>query len=134
MGRWNEVTARFAHPRVSKPVHHQQRPGRVHNELSHATDESAQHISYIVNQCLSGNFSTIEPSEEAEDAWVQEIISQARLSESYQASCTPGYYNNEGKPNPRSIQNATYGKGPNPFFKLMKAWREEGAMQGLELG
>ena len=100
----------------------------------HAMDESAQHIGYNVNQCLSGNISTIEPSEEAEEAWVQEIISLARLSESYQASCTPGYYNNEGKPNPRSIQNASYGKGPNPFFKRMKSWREEGGMQGLELG
>ena len=99
----------------------------------HAMDESAQHIGYIVNQCLSGNISTIEPSEEAEAAWVQEIISQARLSESFQASCTPGYYNNEGKPNPRSVQNASYGKGPSPFFKRMKAWREEGGMQGLEL-
>ena len=99
----------------------------------HAMDESAQHIGYIVNQCLSGNISTIEPSEDAEAAWVQEIISQARLSESFQASCTPGYYNNEGKPNPRSVQNASYGKGPNPFFKRMKAWREEGGMQGLEL-
>lgn len=100
----------------------------------HAMDESAQHIGYIINQCLTGNISTIEPSEEAEEAWVQEIISLARLSESYQASCTPGYYNNEGKPNPRSIQNASYGKGPNPFFKRMKSWREEGGMQGLELG
>ena len=99
----------------------------------HAMDESAQHIGYIVNQCLSGNISMIEPSEDAEAAWVQEIISQARLSESFQASCTPGYYNNEGKPNPRSVQNASYGKGPNPFFKRMKAWREEGGMQGLEL-
>ena len=99
----------------------------------HAMDESAQHIGYIVNQCLSGNISSIEPSEEAEEAWVQEIISLARLSESYQASCTPGYYNNEGKPNRRSVQNASYGKGPDPFFKRMKAWREEGGMKGLEL-
>ena len=99
----------------------------------HAMDESAQHIGYIVNQCLSGNISSVEPSEEAEEAWVQEIISLARLSESYQASCTPGYYNNEGKPNRRSVQNASYGKGPDPFFKRMKAWREEGGMEGLEL-
>ena len=99
----------------------------------HAMDESAQHIGYIVNQCLWGNISSVEPSEEAEEAWVQEIISLARLSESYQASCTPGYYNNEGKPNRRSVQNASYGKGPDPFFKRMKAWREEGGMEGLEL-
>jgi cyclohexanone monooxygenase len=98
----------------------------------HAMDESAQHIAYIVNQCLSDNISSVEPSEEAEEAWVQEIISLARLSESYQASCTPGYYNNEGKPDRRSVQNASYGRGPGPFFKRMKAWREKGGMEGLE--
>ena len=57
-----------------------------------------------------------------------------RFSEDFQSSCTPGYYNNEGQPNPKSVQNASYGKGPNAFFTKMKAWREEGSMQGLELG
>ncbi len=99
----------------------------------HAMDESAQHISYIVNQCLSGNVNSIEPTQEAEDAWVEEIISLARMGERFQAECTPGYYNNEGKPNPKSVQNMAYGKGPNPFFAKMKAWRDEGGMEGLEL-
>ena len=100
----------------------------------HAMDESAQHIGYIVNQCLNGNVSTIEPTQEAEDAWVEEIIALARVSASFQDACTPGYYNNEGQPNPRSIQNASYGKGPTKYFELMKAWRDEGNMQGLEPG
>lgn len=99
----------------------------------HAMDESAQHISYIVNQCLSGNVNSIEPTQEAEDAWVEEIVSLARMGERFQAECTPGYYNNEGKPNPKSVQNMAYGKGPNPFFAKMKAWRDEGGMEGLEL-
>jgi cation diffusion facilitator CzcD-associated flavoprotein CzcO len=99
----------------------------------HAMDESANHISYIITQCLSGNVSTIEPSEAAEESWVQEIISFSRIGESFQASCTPGYYNNEGKPNPKSVQNTSYGKGPQHFFSRMKAWRDEGNMQGLEL-
>ena len=65
---------------------------------------------------------------------MEEIISLSRISESFQASCTPGYYNNEGQPNPQSTQNSAYGKGPNKFFKLMRDWREDGSMPGLELG
>ena len=100
----------------------------------HAMDESAQHISYIINQCLNRNINTIDANRQAEDAWVEEIIRLSRISESFQASCTPGYYNNEGQPNPKSAQNSAYGKGPNPFFAKMKAWREEGTMEGLDLG
>ena len=100
----------------------------------HAMNEQALHLSYIVDQCLGGNVSTVEPSAEAEDAWVEEIKQLARFNMAYQESCTPGYYNNEGKPNPKSIQNGSYGAGPNAFFRKMKEWREEGSMQGLELG
>jgi cyclohexanone monooxygenase len=64
---------------------------------------------------------------------VEEIIRMSRFSESYQSACTPGYYNNEGKPSQRSKQNGSYGAGPTKFFRLIKAWREEGGMQGLEL-
>ena len=107
--------------------------GAFTTNFPHAMDESARHISYIVNQCFSSNIATVEASVEAEEEWVQEIISLSRLSETFQASCTPGYYNNEGKPNPKSTQNASYGKGPNAFFKLMKDWREQGEMDGLDI-
>ena len=100
----------------------------------HAMDEQAQHISYIVRQCMTGNIRTVEAAAAAEDNWVQEIISLSRLSESFQAACTPGYYNNEGQPSPTSAQNGAYGKGPNAYFRKMQAWRDEGNMVGLELG
>ncbi|MBL6691970.1 MAG: NAD(P)/FAD-dependent oxidoreductase [Pseudomonadales bacterium] len=98
----------------------------------HSMDETARHIAYILDQCADGNITTIEPTQDAEDAWVEEIIRLSRINDGFQEACTPGYYNNEGKPDPRSAQNSSYGKGPNPFFRLMKEWREEGSMQGLE--
>ena len=100
----------------------------------HAMDEQAKHIAYILTQCVDRNVTTIEASQEAEDAWVEEIISLSRFNESFQASCTPGYYNNEGQPNRMSIQNGSYGAGPNKFFRMWQAWRDEGSLQGLELG
>ena len=98
----------------------------------HAMDESAHHMRYIIERCLEEGVTAIEPSQVAEDAWVQEIIGLSRISESFQADCTPGYYNNEGQSNPTSTQNSAYGKGPIPFFQRMAAWREEGSMAGLE--
>ena len=98
----------------------------------HSMDETACHIGYILNRCLEENISTVEVSESAEDAWVEEIIAVSRYNEEFQAMCTPGYYNNEGQPNPKSVQNGPYGKGSRPYFKITKAWRDQGTMQGLD--
>ena len=84
----------------------------------HAMDESARHFQYLIHKCMNDRIDSIEPSLEAEDAWVQHIIDISRFNEDFLAACTPGYYNNEGKPSRRSIQNGVYGKGPNPFFKI----------------
>ena len=99
----------------------------------HAMNEQAKHIAYILNECKKANATVVEVTEDAEKAWVKHVIDMSRLSESFQAQCTPGYYNNEGKPNPVSVQNGAYGGGPSRFFKVVEAWREEGSMQGLEL-
>ena len=107
--------------------------GAFTTNFPHAMDESAKHIGYLVTQCTSGNINAIEPSQAAEDAWVEEIITLSRVSESFLAECTPGYYNNEGKPSARNAQNSAYGRGPNAFFAKMQAWRDAGDMAGLEL-
>jgi cyclohexanone monooxygenase len=74
----------------------------------------------------------IEASEEAESKWVETVIEKARNMQSFQESCTPGYYNNEGQPN-TSPQNNPYGGGSLEFFSLMKKWRKKGTLEGLEL-
>ena len=51
----------------------------------------------------------------------------------FSENCTPGYYNNEGKPSERSLQDANYGAGPVAFFKVLEDWRADGTMEGLEL-
>ena len=99
----------------------------------HAMNEQAKHIAYIIDECAKAGANVVEVKAEAEQAWVQHVISMSRMSESFQAECTPGYYNNEGKPNPISVQNGAYGAGPTKFFKVIEAWRDEGTMQGLEL-
>ena len=99
----------------------------------HAMNEQAKHIAYIIDECKKSGANVVEVTAEAEQAWVEEVVNMSRISQSFQAECTPGYYNNEGQPNPISVQNGAYGAGPTKFFKVIEAWRAEGAMQGLEL-
>ena len=99
----------------------------------HALNEQAQHIAHIINQCNSGNHKVIEATEEAEQEWIDTIVSLARKNEKFLADCTPGYYNNEGKPSERSLQDTNYGLGSPAFFKVLADWRDEGSLQGLEL-
>ena len=97
-------------------------------------DESALHFQYLIRKCRDDGINSIEPSKAAEDAWVDHIVDISRFNADFLAACTPGYYNNEGKPSRRSIQNGAYGKGPNPFFKITRAWRESGEMDGMMRG
>jgi|TARA_B100002003_G_C14155513_1_gene556300 cyclohexanone monooxygenase len=99
----------------------------------HALNEQSKHIAYIIKHCLDGNQRIVEASEEAETDWVNTIIKLARDSQKFLADCTPGYYNNEGKPQERALQDSNYGAGSEAFFKILKEWREEGSLAGLEL-
>ena len=99
----------------------------------HALDENAKHLSHIITKMKDSNHNVVEASQEAEDEWVQVIIRKAKLGLRFYAECTPGYYNNEGKPGERSGQNGQYGGSSEDFFKMMQNWRDEGQMRGLEI-
>ncbi|MEE2893161.1 MAG: NAD(P)/FAD-dependent oxidoreductase [Pseudomonadota bacterium] len=99
----------------------------------HALNEQSKHIAYILTETARANHRIVEATKEAESAWVETIIALARLNEEFLASCTPGYYNNEGKPEERMLQNSNYGAGAPAFFQLLEGWREEGSLDGLNL-
>jgi len=75
----------------------------------------------------------IETSQAAEDEWVRTIIELARNNLSFLEACTPGYYNNEGKPSDRGARNGFYGAGPVAFVEVLEDWRAKGDLAGLEL-
>ncbi len=99
----------------------------------HALNEQSQHIAYIVKHAQDHGVRSLEVSEAAEAEWVETIIRLSRLGQSFLEECTPGYYNNEGKPGERSGQNGFYGGGSEAFFELLREWRAAGALAGLEL-
>jgi cyclohexanone monooxygenase len=99
----------------------------------HMLSEQSQHIAYIVGQARERGVTTVEVSEAAEAEWVATIIRMARAAQDFLEACTPGYYNNEGKPGERSGQDGFYGGGSPEFFRILSEWRAAGGLAGLEL-
>ncbi|MBT9527580.1 MAG: NAD(P)/FAD-dependent oxidoreductase [Rhizobacter sp.] len=99
----------------------------------HALDEQGRHAAYLITQAQQRGVRTLEPTLEEEAAWVKTIIESTRRNEAFLASCTPGYYNNEGKPGARGVQNSPYGLGAMAFFKLLATWRDSDRFSGLQL-
>ena len=75
----------------------------------------------------------VEASAEAEAEWVRIIEELAVNNQKFLEACTPGYYNNEGKPAESSVKNGSYGAGSVAFIKVLEAWRAAGDLAGLEL-
>ncbi len=99
----------------------------------HMLNEQSKHAAYIITEAAARQASVVEATQEAEDAWVQEVMDSAIMRQKFAEECTPGYYNNEGKPSPLAARNGPYGKGSIAFIQLIKDWRDEGAMAGLSL-
>jgi cation diffusion facilitator CzcD-associated flavoprotein CzcO len=96
-----------------------------------AIDDRATHAAFILKYAMEHGVTMFETSEEAEEQWVEFVVHQARMAETYLENCTPGYYNNEGKPSARSRRNVSI--DGMRFADTLAAWRAEGNLPGLEL-
>ncbi|MFI5938200.1 flavin-containing monooxygenase [Actinoplanes sp. NPDC051494] len=94
----------------------------------HVLQEQATHIGELVGAARDRKARWIEPSAQAEADWVATIREVAPDNYRFQAECTPGYYNNEGRPRP--VSNS-YGPGPVAFHALLRQWRASGGMDDV---
>ena len=100
----------------------------------HMLDEQSHHIAYIVKQAMARQARTVEATPEAEAEWVATIQRLKANNQQFFLECTPGYYNNEGKPGQgNSLLDGQYGGGPEEFFQIIRKWRDEGTLNGLEV-
>jgi cyclohexanone monooxygenase len=99
----------------------------------HMLDEQARHCAHILSEARHRGATIIETGADAEAEWVRTIVNVSVYNQKFLEQCTPGYYNNEGKPGGRSVRNGSYGSGSVAFIKLLEAWRAEGNLRGLNL-
>lgn len=99
----------------------------------HMLNEQAKHLGHLLAELRERGVTVVEAAQDAEDQWVRTIEALARNNLSFLEACTPGYYNNEGRPAERSVRNSSYGAGPVAFVKVLEEWRAAGDLAGLEL-
>lgn len=102
--------------------------------VPHMLQEQADHISFIVRHCLDNGLTSVEATDDAEEDWQGAIDAVAEARRPFLESCTPGYYNAEGKVGDR---RSAIGSGwylpSTQFFQMWADWREKGEFEGLVL-
>ena len=101
--------------------------------------KQGEHITWMIKQGLERGILAMEPSEEAEAAYVQHIRETAIDNTDFIKECTPSYFNNEGEakvnskgePIYRFYLGEGYGPGWDAFQKLLADWREAGTLEGM---
>jgi len=99
-------------------------------------EQQAEHIAYIIAEAINRGATVVEPSAESQDAWVATIRELAFDNSAFDLSCTPGYYNNEGRgfgDASRSFLGEVYSPGFYAFDDLLRQWRDAGDLAGLTL-
>jgi cyclohexanone monooxygenase len=99
----------------------------------HTADEQAKHIAHIVRRCLNEQVAAVEPTPEAEAAWVDLIVAHGAGRRAFLDACTPSYINQEGHRDRSFDLIAPYASGPVAYFAELEAWRTEASMRGLRV-
>lgn len=93
-----------------------------------------RHLVYILSQARARGVTRIEVKPEAEKAWTEVCKTTSIYDIELQKSCTPGYFNSEGKPGEgHSLVAEAYSLGFISFDNLLHAWREQGTLEGFEM-
>ncbi len=101
------------------------------SNVPHNLTESGKTIGAVVAHAEQAGLERVEVTEEAEQAWIDLLLSGGgRMLGS--PDCTPGYYNNEGQdPGPAAAFYVGYPQGASAFFSYIDGWRSSGDFEGL---
>ena len=80
------------------------------------------HIADVIDYVRSNDFDTVDVTRDAEQAWVDEVISH-RGKTDRNKECTPGYYNFEGAENRR--QDGNYNGGFHAYIDHIESMKAD---------
>jgi cyclohexanone monooxygenase len=102
------------------------------SNVPHNLTDSGRTIAAVVKHALDLGAHEVEVTQEAQDAWVNLLLTGPGRMMMGAADCTPGYYNNEGQdPGPAAKYNVGYPAGPSAYFRYIDNWRKSGTFEGL---
>ena len=107
--------------------------GNLISNITSNLVEAGTSVAAVVAHAEEVGAEEVEVTEDAEQAWVG-LIEGSPTAFLGSPDCTPGYYNNEGKPiGRRERLNASgYPGGPVAYFQFIDGWRRSGDFEGLD--
>jgi cation diffusion facilitator CzcD-associated flavoprotein CzcO len=99
----------------------------------HPITGTAEHVALVAAHCLSEGIEAIEPTVEAQNAWLGVLFGHIGGLARYNAMCTPGYLNSEGGGDIRSAKALPFMGSAVDFIAILERWREAGDLAGLEV-
>ena len=101
------------------------------SNVPHNLTEAGRTIALVVKHAVDNGYAEVEVTKEAEDAWIELLLSGPGMMLG-SPDCTPGYYNNEGQdPGPAAKLNVGYPQGAMAYFRYLDEWRRSGQFEGL---
>jgi cyclohexanone monooxygenase len=100
---------------------------------THSMVEMGTHFLYVYEQCLKRNIRSCEASRGAEESWVRTALDKSDARKDFLMQCTPGYYNNEGALDEKTLRAQPYGGGGLEFTQILKEWRRADDLAGIVL-
>ncbi|MDC8984916.1 NAD(P)/FAD-dependent oxidoreductase [Mycobacterium marinum] len=96
-------------------------------------DVQANHVAWIIAWALEHGVSEVEASPEAEAAWVEAVVARSAATAERAKTCTPGYYNREGKADAKTRQGSFFFGAPTEYADILETWRAKGDLEGLAI-
>jgi cation diffusion facilitator CzcD-associated flavoprotein CzcO len=96
-------------------------------------DVQASHAAWIIARALERGVTEVEASLRAEAAWVDTVVARSAATAERAKTCTPGYYNREGKADAKTRQGSFFFGGPTEYADILQTWRANGDMEGLDI-
>src|SRR6202012_3196691 len=96
-------------------------------------DVQATHAAWIIAWALSHGAAEVEATPDAGAAWVKAGVARSVASPERARTCTPGYYNREGKADAKPRQGSFFFGAPTEYADTLQTWRSAGDLAGLEI-
>ena len=103
------------------------------SNVPHNLTERGNTIAAIARHAIDIGSAEVEVAPAAQAAWV-DLLEKGGRSFGNDPTCTPGYYNNEGKTDDTTGRRnfLGYPDGPVAYFNYIAEWRASGDFTGLE--
>ena len=107
--------------------------GGLNSSTTEMFSQQGYHATYIINEALERGYTHVEPSQEAQDAYIKRFHEVELDLSNILESCPPSYFTNEGEKEAKWFLFRGWGLGWDNFQTMLGEWREQGDLQGLEV-